>query len=277
MYRHWAATAIDRMARLEELISTNVIVVVPAPIVNTDLDKAAAQAVDPSLVSEFPSKPPDYWGLGDHQIAAMDIAQQLAAARGAVDPYLPTRGHAAVFRALMTSADETMRSTTADATPPKYGAILPHVIKADVVEPVGVSLADIVAIRRNGQFDPWRDAVAEGVTSYIDRVGNDGRLYVPNLLREEIAEKVSEKAKEVQQSLSWTKRRSIRLTVRLAAVGGGIAATFLPPLGLIPAGLEGGQLLATQFARWRFARGAFARQVAVFNDRPRSQNGARAR
>jgi hypothetical protein len=265
--RAWAATAIDWIARLQDLIAANVIVVPPSPLKPRGLDQAAAQSVDRSLADQFPAKPADYWGLGEHQIVAMDITLQLTAAGGAMDPYLPTAAHAAVFRGLMRSADETIRYATQDAKPGRYDAILPRLLTSDLAEPLDVSLADVAAIRRNGEFDGWGDAVAQGVRKYVDRVGDDGQWDSPELLRQEIGEAVTREAERVKASLGWSKKREVEVGFDFAVVGGAVAASFLNPfVGAGVAALEGAKLLAVEFARWRFARGALARHVAVFTD-----------
>jgi hypothetical protein len=263
--RSWAAEAIECMARLQELIARDVIVIAPCPLKPFGLDPAAAQAVDASLAGEFPRKPADYWGLGEHQIVAMDIALQMVAAGGAMEPYLATPGHAAVFRTLVRSTDETIRAATHDSRPGRYDVLVPRLLTSKVLEPADVTLADVMAIRRHGEFDGWRAAVAEGVRSYVDRVGDDGRWESTELLREEIAEAVDREADRVKRSLGWSRSRDLEVGFDVALVGGAVASEFLNPiLAAGAASLMGARLLAVEFVRWRFARGTLARHVAVF-------------
>jgi hypothetical protein len=258
------AVAIETVNRLSDLIQEGVIVLVPkqhfpAPEVS--------QVIGDSGADLFPPPPSDWWVLPPHRVVALDLAAQIGTADGGLDPYLPTNAHVEIFRQLCAAADAEIKALIGSTAPNPANAILPRVLDCRLPDAAGVTFDDVIAIRRQGYFADWRNALASGVDRFTRRVGDNPESW-PNAdkaMREEVAAEVQEKARQAQKEIGWTKNPRIDVGVNLVLVGGAASAAFLaPPVAAAIAGAAALPTLMGLWARYRFRRSGYARHVAIF-------------
>lgn len=259
------AAVVETVDRLKELIKLNILVIVPKyyPMI-----MEAVFAVGGTAAELFPPYPPGWAAIPRQQVAALDLVAQVEAGAGDLDPYLPTAGHIAVFRELAKAGDEAIRDAIGDAAPSPLNRVLPQVLSCPIPNPVGVTLADIVAIRKQHHFEGWRNAVAAGVERFMQGVEGDpdGWPNSEKALRREISASVKQQMKQETKDIGWIKKPNVEAGVNLVLVGGTAAATaFLAPPVAAAIGMTAAlPTLSSVFSRYRFRRGAYARHVAVF-------------
>lgn len=263
--REGLAATIETVGRLKDLLKNGIIVVVPRqhpPV------PEAAQVIGGSAAELFPAPPPGWLVIPPQQVVAIDLAQQIGSADGTLDPYLPTPAHVAIFRLLSASADALIRAAIGDATPNPSNAILPEILRCSLPDPTGVTLPDIIAIRRDGYFDDWRNALADGVDRFTRYVGENANNW-PNpdmVLRDEIAAAVQDKAQQARKSTGWDNKPTVKVGVNLVLAGGAATAALLiaPPVAAAIAAFGALPTFYDVWARYRFRNGAYARHVALF-------------
>ncbi len=269
VYARWTtrddlATTIDTVGRLAPLIRRNIIIVVPkqcGPV------PEAAQAIGSRGGDLFPPPPEGWLVLPQQQVTALDLAQQLGSADGALDPYLASPAHAQIFRMLAESGDAEIRRVLDDAVPEPSAVMLPEVLRCPLPDPLNISLDDVVAIRRAGDFDGWRNSLAEGVERFTRYVGDNPHQWpqADVALRKEISASVQAGARQLAKELGWPKSRKVDVGVKLVLGSGTIAAAFVaPPVAAAIAATGLAPTLMGLWSRYRFRDGAYARHVAAF-------------
>ncbi len=277
---HRAATAetIKRLTPFAPLFENDVLIIVPyqdeadlPTELITQLSKIA-RTVD----SEFPQMPPDWLEIPYSTRAAINLTAQICSAGGEFDPYLPTQAHNSLLRALCRMVNAELRGKVAGFAP--ESRLYSRVIACDVPDPIGLEVADVVAIRRSGDFKVWREAVSAGVLTAEQLLQAGDGSDPPGLDAEttkQIALSVKKAAKKMVGNRAEVKPA---LGYGLDAVGFGgavagaaLTATATTPIAVALAGLAGLGLVARAYAHWRSRRPtAFTRHVAVFGEAART-------
>jgi hypothetical protein len=268
--RYSVAEVITRLAPFTRLIETGVLMIVPytdEPDLPTYLISDLTQVAD-TLSGEFPQMPADWVGeITYAQRAAIDIGAQIITGRGDFDAYLPSAAHVHLFRALCGSANSVLREVSGSPLP--ENRLFWHLLDCELPDLAQLPDKEVVAIRRDGQFEAWRRAVTDGLLRVEALTGHDDDW--PGLAeadRHEIAASVQAAAKAAGPGKHWSAGKKVEATISIAAVGGSIAAPLLAPaIAAALAGIGALGVLCHALVWWRNSRpGAFARHVAVFGD-----------
>lgn len=257
------AAAVDTVRRYSELITRDILVIVPRqhtpwPYVTASVDAKAAEL--------FPDPPEGWYALAQHKVVAIDLTTQVLTAPELLDPYLPTAGHLEVFRQLMTAADRDIAATVAAGTPTGAERLFPEFLRCTLPDPLDLTVSDIVNIRADGYFDRWREAVAVGTARFIDSLRlNPGWPHDGSELLDEISVSVRDAAEDVRGETGFPKNAGVEAVFNAALVGGAAAAVWFPPVGIPVAAAGALPYLANTFCKWRFGKGSFSRHVAVFS------------
>jgi hypothetical protein len=162
--RFSVAEVISRIAPLIDLIEDGVIVFVPyadeaevPTFLLSDLS-AIADTVD----SGFPQMPDTWLEITYARRAAIDLASQMMLGNGEFDVYLPTRAHADLFHALTGGVDSVLREVAGPAL--AESRLFWRLLDCQMPDLNDLPLTDLVAIRRNGEFESWRRAVRDGLS-----------------------------------------------------------------------------------------------------------------
>jgi hypothetical protein len=258
------AAAIETVHRLRKLIHTDIVVTVPR---QAGILPEAAITIGDAAADLFDRPPADSYVMKPQQVVALDLASQIGPADGEFDPYLPTDAHIAVFRLLAAAGDAELKNMLPQSSPELQSALLPEILHCDLPDPVGISFDDVVSMRKDGYFDDWRRAVADGVHTFRayaeDHPGDWPNS--ANAMRTVIADAVTEKASAAKKDLEWTKKPVVRygLSALLGAGAVGSALVAAPVAAVLGAAAFTPSLLNT-WARYKFKKGTYARHVAVF-------------
>lgn len=263
------AEVMSRVAPLAELIEHGVIVVVPytdEPDVPTSMLPDLAAVAD-TVDKDFPQMPDDWLEVSYARRAAIDIVAQMMLGDGEFDAYLPTRAHIRLFHAMNKRVDAALHQVAGSALP--GSRLFWRLLDCQLPDLASLPLKEVVAIRKSGEFEPWRRAVADGLLRAEALLGQDeDGLGFAEMDRREIGMSVQEAADKSVQSLRRSKEKKVNFGVDAVVVGGAMAATFLvPPLSTVLVGLAAFGPLSHLFLRWRCRRpGSFARHVEVFGN-----------
>jgi hypothetical protein len=263
------ADTIARLAPFAQLVENDVLIIVPyalEPDLSTDLITDLCEVAD-TVNAEFPQMPSDWLEITYSRRAAIDLGAQITVGGGDFDPYLPSRAHAHLFRAMCGMVDKAISDASGEVAP--QNRLYSRLLDCELPDPIDLPLNDVIAIRKSGEFDVWREAVTDGILRAEQLLGQgDDAPGLNAVTKKEIASSVREAAKTVA-----SRRKSVnpKLSFGLdsVAVGGAVAGAFLTtlPYSAILAGLPALGLLAHAATWWRGRRpGSFARHVAVFGD-----------
>jgi hypothetical protein len=263
------ADTIARLAPFAQLLENDVLIIVPyavEPDLSTNLITDLCEVAD-TVDNEFPQMPSDWLEITYSRRAAIDLGAQITVNQGDFDPYLPTRAHAHLFRAMCRMVDKAISEKSGEVAP--ENRLYSRLLECDLPDPIDLPLSDVIAVRKSGEFDVWRAAVTDGILRAEQLLGDgDDTPGLSAVIKKEISSSVREAAKTVA-----SRRKSLnpKLTFGLdtVAVGGAVAGAFLTtlPYSAIFAGLPALSLLARAATSWRGRRpGSFARHVAIFGD-----------
>jgi hypothetical protein len=263
------AEVIARLAPFAKLIENDVLIVVPyteEPDLPVPLITDLAEVAD-TVDAEFPQMPSDWLEITYARRASIDIGAQITMGKGDFDAYLPTQAHVHLFRAMCGTVDSVLGKVSGSPLP--ENRLFWRLLDCELPDLIDIPLKDVVAMRRNGEFESWRRAVTDGLLRAEALTGHDNDWPgIPASTKHEIALSVQEAAKASEGSLGQSKGKKVTATIDMAAVGGAIAATFLaPPMSTALVGLSALGMLCHAVLRWRLGRpGSFARHVAVFGN-----------
>jgi len=264
--RFLVAEVITRLGPFAELIESGVVIIVPyadEPDLPSYLISDLTQVAD-KVDSEFPQMPADWLEITYARRAAIDIAAQITLGKGDFDAYLPTAAHVHLFRTMCGTVDAVLRDVAGSPLP--ENRLFWRLLDCQLPDIADLPVKDVVAIRRDGEFGLFRQAVTNGLLRVEALTGHDSDWPgIPEATKHEIAVSLREAANKADRSLR-SREKKVMFGIDGVTVGGAVAATFLaPPFSTILVGLPALGLLCHAVLRWRLGRpGSFARHLAVF-------------
>jgi hypothetical protein len=265
------AETISRLAPFAQLFENDVLIIVPyAEEVDLPTDLIVElNAIADTVDAKFPRMPPDWFEISYARRAAIDLAAQISGVGGEFAPYVPSHAHYALLRALCQTVNTELRKKVVGVAP--ENRLYSRVIACKLPDPIVLELADVVAIRRSGDFEGWREAVSAGILTAEQLLQAGDGSDPPGLdvaTTREIANSVKRAAQEMVAERGEL-NPALGYGLDAVGVGGAVAGAALAtgPLAVALAGLAGVGLVARAVARWRSRRPtSFTRHVAVFGN-----------
>jgi hypothetical protein len=136
-----------------------------------------------------------------------------------------------IFRLLTAAADAKIQAAIGNSTPSPANTLLPEILRCPLPDPSGLTLADIIAIRRDGLFKEWRNSLADGVQRFRQYVEDnpEGWPNSDSALRDQITEAVQERAQQARKDAGWIQKPKVNVAIKGVLASGAAAAAFLAP------------------------------------------------
>ncbi len=266
------AEVIARLAPFAELFDAGVLVVVPhtaEPNLPTEMMPALTRIAD-EFEDQFPSMPADWLEITYARRAAIDLMAQMAAGDGDFDVYLPTEAHVDLFLGIYQSMQF---ADAAGVTTEPESRMLWRLLTCGLPDPSDLPMKEIVAMRRGGEFNLWRNAITQALEA-VELLAGDGKWPISaDRTLTEIRKSVTEAARVASTSIHRTRDKRVGFGLGVVGLGAAVAGSILvPPVApalvapLLIGGGGGLPLIQQVVLAWRRRRPtSFTRHVAVFD------------